>query len=381
MGTKQNFCTKCGTPLEESTHFCPACGTKVLDIEKSNKKSSIHDSQFENSTTPSSSKSNQQSKFKLWITIPTVTITVFLIYSLFVIFQTGGNLLPSVTAVTFSPNDNNKLVSVANDNHLEIWDITQGKSIKRKKFASTYGIHRALAWDQGKHIIALSRVNLGPLANEIILYDSQTLNKISSLSTGANIPIALCIDSYDNTLYSVTDHLGMSVWDITKGKRLGGLDNLPYRFVSSAAFDNDCNKIATMEGTTTTKNGLDTTNKKLIVYNRINMETLFEKTYDDMYTDQNIVALSFNGKSVSTFTDYGNKLQTLDITTYKRSETVVERLISIQSIAMSKNNWFASGQSGGHINVFNNDGQHIKTLQHGPSLGIVLEPVLNYFNY
>ena len=68
MVTKQKFCSECGAPLEENNHFCPACGAKIIDVDKSdqeksptkkvasttpveNKKSSTDDAQSEKTTT------------------------------------------------------------------------------------------------------------------------------------------------------------------------------------------------------------------------------------------------------------------------------------------------------------------------------------------
>ena len=390
MRTKQRFCSECGVSLEENDHFCPVCGAKVLDEDESNqKKSSIKkttplakesskvskdDIQSEKITIPSSQQDKKKSK--LWLTISAITMIVFVIYTLFVVFQTGGSLLPYVTAVSFSQDNSNQLVSAGSDNHLEIWDLAQGKNVKRKKFASSYGIHRALAWSPNNQIIALARVNPVPIDNEIILFDSQNLNQIFSLSTGSSVPIALCIDPDGNTLYSVTHHLGISVWDIKERRRLGGLEDLPDRLIRSASFDINCQKIATIED----KDTIGTADDKLVVYQRINMDTLFEIRIDEIKSNPSYVALDFSGKFVNTIEYYTNKLQSWDIATQRQTERMIDELRSIHSLAMGKNNRFAIGYSKGKIKLFDNDGRYEQTLRHGPVLGLILEPILNYFD-
>ena len=267
-------------------------------------------------------------------------------------------------------------MSVGSDNHLEILNIIEGKSIKRKKFASSYGIHRALAWSPSNQIIALARINPVPIDNEIILFDSQNLNQIFSLSTGSSVPIALCIDPDGETLYSVTHRLGVSVWDIKERKRLGGLKDLPDRFVSSASFDRDCQKIATIED----KDTIGTADDKLVVYQRINMDTLFEIRIDEIKSNPSHVALDSSGRFVSTIENYTNKLQSWDISTQNQTEVIIDELRNIHSLAMGKDNRFVVGHSKGHIKILDNNGRREQTLQHGPVLGLILEPILNYFD-
>lgn len=393
MSTKPKFCSECGAPLEENDHFCPVCGAKVMNEDESyqkkspiekklgptteeNKKQSTDDAQSEKIITPSSEQDKKKSKFKLWLTIPTVAIIVFAIYTLFVAFQTGGNLLPYVTAVSFSPTNNNRLVSAGSDNHLEIWDIAQGKSIKRKKIASSYGIHRALAWSPNNQIIALARVNTVSIDHEIILFDSQNLNQIFSLSIGPSVPIALCIDPDGNTLYSVSHQLGISIWDIKERKRLGGLEDLPDRLVISASFDRNCQKIATIED----KDTIGTADDKLAVYQRINMDTLLKIRIDEIKSNPSHVVLDSKGRFVNTIESYTNKLQSWDIDTQRETEIMLDELRSIDSLAMGKNNHFAIGYSKGKIKIFDNNGKYEQTLRHGPGLGVILEPILNYFD-
>ena len=383
MSRKQRFCSECGAPLEENDHFCPVCGSKVMDAgESDQKKSPIKKAPTEKIITSSSQQNKKKSKSKLWITMPAMTIIVFAVYSLFIVYQTGGNLLPYVSAISFSPTNNNRLLSAGSDNHLEIWDIAQRKSIKRKKFASSYGIHRALAWSPNNQIIALARVNPVPIDNEIILFDSTTLNQIFSLSTGPSVPIALCIDPDGNTLYSVSHHLGISVWDIKERRRLGGLEDLPDRLVSSASFDRGCQKIATIED----QDSLSYEDDKLVVYQRINMDTLFEVRLDKIKYTPSLVVLNSSGRFVNTIENYTNKLQSWDMHTQRQAEIILDTSTNIamrnsfDSLAMGKNNRFAIGYYRGQIKIFDSNGRSEETLRHGPDLGIILEPILNYFD-
>jgi len=382
MSTKQSFCSECGVPLEKTDHFCPTCGAKVTDNDEKtvpNEKESKDTFQSRKNTTPLSQENKKKSKFRLWLTIPVITIISFASYVLFIAYQTGGDLLPSVRAVSFSPT-NNKLVSAGSDNHLEIWDITKAMSIKRKKFASSYGIHRALAWSPNNQMIALARVNPIPIDNEIIIFDSRTLTQISSLSTGSSVPIALCIDTDGETLYSVSMRLGVSVWNINEGKKMGGMEDLPDRLVTSASFDNDCQKIVTVEGTTTTQNGFSTTDDKLVVYQRINMDTLFDTRLDDMKTTSYLVGLGFNGETVKLLEPYSKKFQSLNIHTYSLEEKTLGKRQYAKSLAIGKEEQIAIGYGKGLIEVFDSSGNYKHTLQHGPAVGILLAPILDYFD-
>ena len=38
MNRKGKFCSKCGTPLKESTRFCGECGAAVVDLKIQDKK-------------------------------------------------------------------------------------------------------------------------------------------------------------------------------------------------------------------------------------------------------------------------------------------------------------------------------------------------------
>ncbi len=383
MSIKQRFCSECGAPLGENDKFCPVCGTKVLELdtleetksptENVSNSVSVDDTIQEEVIPPTSPKKKKRNNFKRWLILPLGTIMA---YSLYIVYQTGGNLLPYVTAVSFSPSENAKLVSVGSDNYLELWDTIEGKSLKRKKFTSSYGIYRALAWSPDSQVIALAKVNHTPVYNEIILFDARTLNKISTLSTGESVPISLCIDPDGETLYSVSHRLGISVWDMNEGRRLGGLEDLPDRRVVSASFDRNCQTIATLED----KDTITTADDMLVVYQRINMDTLFEIRIDDIKSNPSLIGLDPRGKFVNTLEWYTNKLQSWNIDTKERTEVMIDELRSIHSLAIDKDKRFAIGHSKGEIDVFDNNGKHEQTLRHGPLLGLILEPILNYFD-
>ncbi len=366
MNSKAKFCSECGAALEEGSRFCSECGAAVKDQQQSSE-SSIPLEQI-----------NKKSKFKPWFYIPLITILSITSYIGFVLFQTGGELQPSVTAVSFSTLDNNKLVSVGIDGHLEIWDIEQGKSINRKKIPSGYAVTQALTWDSKYQLIALSRIHGIPIGNEIKLFNSESLEQIASLSTGADVTIALCIDPDGSTLYSVTNRLGVSIWDIQKGEKLGEFKNIPNRLVTSASFDSSCQKIATIEGTTANKNGFDWTDKKIMVYQRINMDTLFEDSIDDAYEGADYVGLSHNGKKVNTFETDTQKFQSRDIDSRRIKETLLTITGSSRALAIGSGNRIAIGGSNGLITILN--GKYEKTFHHGAGLGFVLAPILDYFD-
>lgn len=368
MNSKTKFCSECGAALIEGSRFCGECGASVEDKKQSSE-----------SSTPRK-QINKKSKFKFWLLIPVITIFSVASYIGFVLFQTGGDLLPTVTAVSFSSQDNNKLVSVGTDNHLEIWDIDQGKSINRKKIPSGYAVTQALTWDRKNQIIALSRIHGIPIGNEIKLLNPENLKQIASLSTGADATIALCIDPDGNTLYSVTNRLGISVWDIQKGERLGGFKNLPNRLVTSVSFDSNCQKIATIEGTTATKNGFHRTDKKIMVYQRINMETLFMDSVNDPYEGPDYVGLNHSGKKVNTLEQFAEKFQSWDINTRKMKETVLTLSGSSQTLAIGSGDRIAIGGDKGIITILNDNGKYEQTLHHGSGLGLVLAPILDYFD-
>ncbi len=187
--------------------------------------------------------------------------------------------------------------------------------------------------------------------------------------------IALCIDSDGNTLYSVTNKLGIGVWDIHQGRRLGGLEDLPDRFVSHAAFDGSCEKIVTIEGTPLTENTVDTANTNLIVYQRINMETLFSAPLNDAQFSTDFAGLSPDGSEVRSLNTSTRKFQSWFIETGDSIETTFHGASTANVLAIGREKYFALGGPEGLIQRFDEHGRS-KKLRHGTILGRIIMPLL-----
>jgi WD40 repeat protein len=345
--------------------FCGECGTKIKHRQSPLKPSS-------------SLEKDKEQKFSRWFRLifPTIIMIAIVVYCVLIFIFTGGELVPfSITAISFS-TDNNRLISVGTDRYLQAWDITRGKSISRKKIPSGFGITNALAWDPDDQFIALARTYPGPKNNEIQFFNSNNLSRISSISAGSDVIAALCIDSDGNTLYSVTNRLGIGVWDVQKGERLGGLKDLPHRLVSHATFDRRCQRITTIEGTTSKSDSFDSIDQKLVVYQRINMETLLDVPFSDEFSEHpDLVGIMPDGKIAITIKSLDQNSKTTNIDTGETKETTLPNLVYPSSFAMGVSGNMALGGRKGLIHIYDSNGLLLQTLRHASSIGIALQAI------
>lgn len=315
----------------------------------------------------------QKPKRRFWLIFPTIVIIAVVGYGLLTYIFTDR--LP-ITAISFS-TDNNRFMSVCEDGYLQTWDVKRGKNINREKIPSDWGTTNALAWHPDNQFMALART-YPTKDNEIQFFNSHDLRKTSSISAGSDLIAALCIDPDGNTLYSVTHRLGIGVWDIEKGERLGGLKDLPHRYVSGAMFDRHCQRIATIEGTTSKKYGFDTTDEKIAVYQRINMETLLEVPFsDDLSELPDRIGIRPDGKIAITIKSHDQKLKTINIDTGETKEATLTNLVDPRSLAMGGDEYMAIGGWDGLINIYDGDGILLQTLRPGSSIGTTLQALLD----
>lgn len=351
------FCEECGIELSPAASFCGKCGAKIKQLKSPLKPSFT-----------SQKKKKQKSKGSFRLILPIVIIIGIVGCLIPFIFPDS---LP-VTAMSYSA-DNNRLMSVGDDGYLQIWDATHGKSINRKEIPGDWSTTNALAWAPNNQFIALART-YPKKDNEIQIFDSNDLIKTSNISSGSDLIGALCIDPNGNTLYSVTHRLGIGVWDIEKGERLNELNDLPRRYVSHVMFDKDCQRIATIEGTTNQNDSYETTEKKLVVYQRINMESLLEVPFnEDSSEHPDWVGISPDGKSVTTIKRNEKRIKTTNIDTGKTTEISLTNVSDPRSLAMGANNHMAIAGWDGLIKIYDSEGILLQTLRPGSSIGAALQ--------
>jgi len=110
------------------------------------------------------------------------------------------------------------------------------------------------------------------------------------------------------------------------------------------------------------------------------MDTLFDTSLDGMKTKSYLVGLDFDGESVKILEPYSKKFQSLNINTYSLEEKTLGNRPYANSLAIGKEEQIAIGYGKGLLEVFDSSGNYKHTLHHGPTLGILLAPILNYFD-
>jgi WD40 repeat protein len=292
-----------------------------------------------------------------------VLLALVVIFGLFGAIYAGAVFLAEelapghVYAMAFSP-DESRLVSAGPDRELRLWDLTDGATPASAEI--DLGV-RAVAWSPDSSTLALA------VRDRIQLHRMPDLQQTATIPVGSDTILALCIGPDASTMYSLTRHFGLEVWDLKLGRRLGGIPEIPRRTLSHAGFSGDCGRIVTME-----RSG---NNEVLAVFQRINMETIIRIPFRAMYDEPRLVGLNSNGATAV-------GIETSRIRTWNTANGKLRKQHNLSylhptALALgAKNRRFAVGGGRGQINIYDGNGNNSRSLQHGSSIGLTLLPLL-----
>ena len=397
MSLFPKFCGECGASLSEGMRFCGECGARITGFQDSNqdeagrKTTSPPPQSPEPKTSPTvppgqppsnrdkpqdttvnsgsndsetpplpDHKENKKSRMGR----PLFGVLVLLLIIVLVTGGYGGAIFLAqeispgyVGALAFSPDDK-KLATAGPDKELQLWDLDSGTTISRAEIGP--GIVKALAWAHDNKFLALA------VRSEIHIYQASNLNRFSAIPIGDDEIRALCFDTDGSTLYSVTNRLGLSVWDFQQGERLGGIPDLPDKVISEVAFSGDCKRIVSFDNFNT--------QPMAAVYQRINMETLREIPFEGIYDEPQLVGLNPNGALVLGIND--SRVRTWEVNTGKTAEVALRQLYPT-ALGIGNKNRVAIGGITGLVNLYDVRGKYLFSLQHGTSLGLALLPLID----